>query len=85
VDVVEKASWWGLGLFIILAIAAAVIFSDAGPKLPELPVESAAPVTTESLPKAPAINESFPAAGTAPAPVAPNPAPGTGQEKPVTN
>ena len=44
VDVVEKATWWGIATFLILAILSAVAFADGGIKLNE-PVTEPTPIT----------------------------------------
>ncbi len=79
VDVVEKASWWGIGAFLVLAITAAVIFSDAGPQLPEVsPLESeeeiplsgdtlTEPVSPEAAPAAVPAGNQAPSQAPAPA------------------
>jgi protein translocase SecG subunit len=48
VDVVEKATWYGIAAFLILAILSAIAFADHGIKIE--PIESAAPAAEESAP-----------------------------------
>lgn len=49
VDVVEKATWYGIAAFLILAILSAIAFADHGIKIE--PIESAAPpAAEESIP-----------------------------------
>ncbi len=48
VDVIEKATWWGILAFLLLAILSAIAFADAGMKAP--PRQEDAPLTSESVP-----------------------------------
>lgn len=64
VDVVEKATWYGIAAFLILAILSAIAFADHGIKIE--PIESAAPPAAEesapaqSLPANPAPAQNTP-------------------------
>ena len=56
-DVVTKATWWALGFFV-LAVLAAIAFSDTGPKLPDTPgLDSGLAPLDGAVPDAPPAEE----------------------------
>lgn len=79
VDIVEKATWYGIAAFLTLAIISAVAFADSGPKInlpksepqAEAPANSATPSpATPGQPAAPA-QPGTPAQATPTTPAAP--------------
>ena len=74
VDVVEKATWYGIAVFLILAILSAIAFADHGIKIE--PIESAPPAAEESIPakQIPAQNTPVQPAPAQNTPVHPTPA-----------
>ena len=57
-DVVTKATWWGALGFFVLAVLAAIAFSDTGPKLPDTPgLDSGLAPLDGAVPDAPPAEE----------------------------